>query len=251
MSREWYYAIDNRQLGPVSASDITSMLKRGQLNSQHRVWTRGMKAWGSIGSVAEFAVVAAESRPKPGAAEGQEHISDNPFAAPMTDIRTEHRRRGRIREYAGFWKRVVAMILDTVLLIMVNFAILFIATQVVNSRNFATVMAVSLAMNFGIQWLYFAGMESSTRQATLGKSAIGIKVTDMRGRPISFRRATGRLLAKLMFGLVGNVLVELDYVVVGAVFLVVGLIGYLMVAFTDEKRGLHDMLAGTLVVESD
>ena len=77
-------------------------------------------------------------------------------------------------------------------------------------------------------WLYFALMESSTRQATLGKMALDMKVTDDEGNRISFGRATGRYFAKILSALIL-------------------LIGFIMVAFTDRKRGLHDMIAGTLV----
>jgi len=77
-------------------------------------------------------------------------------------------------------------------------------------------------------WLYSAFMLSSSYQATLGKMIFGMKVTDLSGNRISFARATGRHFAKW----------------VSAAILFVG---FLMVAFTERKQGLHDMLAGTLV----
>jgi uncharacterized RDD family membrane protein YckC len=79
-------------------------------------------------------------------------------------------------------------------------------------------------------WLYFALMESSPRGATVGKMALGLRVVDVQGQRISFMRATGRFFAKFISGLIL-------------------MIGYLMVAFTDRKRGLHDIMAGTLVVK--
>jgi uncharacterized RDD family membrane protein YckC len=82
---------------------------------------------------------------------------------------------------------------------------------------------------FIIQMLYFAIMESSSKQATLGKMVLGIVVTDYEGRRISFGRALGRNLAKIISQ-------------------VILFIGYLMVAFTEKKQGLHDMIASTLVV---
>jgi Tfp pilus assembly major pilin PilA len=72
-------------------------------------------------------------------------------------------------------------------------------------------------------------MESSVQQATLGKMALGIRVTDGQGRRVSFGRATGRHFAKLLSGLIL-------------------LIGYLMAGFTVRKQALHDMIAGCLVV---
>ena len=77
--------------------------------------------------------------------------------------------------------------------------------------------------------LYFPVMESSGRQATFGKQICGLAVTDTHGRRISFGRAVGRYLAKILSALLLC-------------------IGFLMVAFTHRKRGLHDVIAGTLVV---
>jgi len=72
-------------------------------------------------------------------------------------------------------------------------------------------------------------MESSSRQATLGKMAVGIIVTDLEGNKISFGRATARHWAKVISGL--------------TLF-----IGYIMTGFTAKKQALHDMIAECLVV---
>jgi len=78
---------------------------------------------------------------------------------------------------------------------------------------------------------YFALMESSPYQATLGKMALGIKVTDYAGRRISFARAVGRYLGKII-----------SSIILG--------IGYLLAGFSAKKQALHDMIAGTLVVSA-
>ena len=80
-----------------------------------------------------------------------------------------------------------------------------------------------------ISWLYWSLMESSAKQATLGKMALGIKVTDLNGNRIGFGKATGRFFGKILSGII------LD-------------IGFIMAGFTEKKQGLHDMIAGTLVV---
>jgi uncharacterized RDD family membrane protein YckC len=72
-------------------------------------------------------------------------------------------------------------------------------------------------------------MESSSKQATLGKMALGIIVTDLEGQRISFGKATGRHFSKIVSGIILY-------------------IGFIMVAFTEKKQGLHDMMAGCLVV---
>jgi uncharacterized RDD family membrane protein YckC len=80
-----------------------------------------------------------------------------------------------------------------------------------------------------LQWLYFAGMESSERQATFGKSVMSLRVTNAEGQRISFGHATGRFFAKIVSGMVP-----------------LG-IGYIMAGFTERKQALHDLIAGTLV----
>ncbi len=86
-------------------------------------------------------------------------------------------------------------------------------------------------LRMGASWLYESLMESSSYQATLGKMIFGMKVTDLYGNRISFGRATGRHFAKI----------------ISAVILFVG---FIMVGFTDRKQGLHDMIAGTLVLKN-
>jgi len=80
-----------------------------------------------------------------------------------------------------------------------------------------------------LNWLYYALLESSAWQATLGKKALGLEVTDMQGMRISFGRATGRFFAKIISS-------------------IILFIGFIMAGFTEKKQALHDMIAGTLVI---
>jgi uncharacterized RDD family membrane protein YckC len=81
-----------------------------------------------------------------------------------------------------------------------------------------------------MMWLYYAWMESSRYQGTLGKMALGLIVTDLEGRPVTFARASGRYFAKIITG-----------------FIPLG-IGYAMAGFTEKKQALHDIIAGCLVL---
>jgi uncharacterized RDD family membrane protein YckC len=165
--------------------------------------------------------------------------------------------------YAGFWLRLSAYSIDGVILgipfmiLLIIVAFFFGEFGLIRRRNplderVATVsvgswhgtfvhggsIPVSLFLAFlfgmiffvGLQWLYFAGMESSERQATFGKSLTSLKVTDLDGRRITFKRATGRFFAKLITGMIPLA------------------IGYIMAGFTAKKQALHDMIAGTLVL---
>ena len=83
-------------------------------------------------------------------------------------------------------------------------------------------------IDFMLNWLYYTALESSTRQATLGKMAMGIVVTDMDGKRISFGRANARFWSKILSGLFFS-------------------IGYIIAGFTERKQALHDLIAATLV----
>jgi uncharacterized RDD family membrane protein YckC len=82
-----------------------------------------------------------------------------------------------------------------------------------------------------IAWLYYALLESSSKQATVGKMALALVVTDLQGRRISFGRATGRHFSKIISG-------------------AILMIGFIMAGVTARKQALHDMIAGTLVLVS-
>ena len=159
--------------------------------------------------------------------------------------------------YAGFWRRLCAHIIDMVLLVFVltmvdvvvavvfhvQFGAVGSTTTSIPGQGFhhpprldppvtAAAMIAGLSMYlFGVivSWLYYAGMESSAMQATLGKNMLGIRVVDEDGRRIGFLRATGRYYLKIFSSLI-----------------LFG--GFIMIAFTDRKQALHDKMASTLVV---
>ena len=147
-----------------------------------------------------------------------------------------------VRQYGGFWIRVVASIIDGAVTNIVTipiFVVLFggyFAThhpqdgQPPDAGFFVLVALVVLFIMVGV-WLYDALMTSSSKQGTLGKMVMRLKVTDMNGGRISFGRATGRHFAKVFLS-------------------GIMMIGYIMAAFTDRKQALHDMVAGTLVRRS-
>lgn len=140
--------------------------------------------------------------------------------------------------YAGFWRRLGALLIDSVILVVFDFTLIGIlaASSASTSVQEAVLLSRRLAGNdlllYGIGWLYYSIFESSSRQATPGKLVFGIAVTDTEGNRISFGRATGRYLAKNL----------------SAISL---LIGYLMAGFTKRKQALHDLIAGTLVIRKE
>jgi len=133
---------------------------------------------------------------------------------------------------AGFWIRALAYVIDAIVMLPVTWTLERIM-QVDPGAPLtpATIPAFMAAACFqGIAWLvYCALLESGEWQGTVGKLALGLRVTDQEGRRISILRATLRHVAKY-----------LSLILLG--------IGFLMIAFQEQKRGLHDLIAGTRVI---
>jgi uncharacterized RDD family membrane protein YckC len=141
--------------------------------------------------------------------------------------------------YAGFWRRFWALVIDTIILSLVLAAVavpvmlwsgISLDSDVTDLTEWTDrAGAIAYAADLVLWLLYYALMESSPLQATLGKMALSIRVTDTAGQRISFLRALGRNLAKIISG-------------------AILLIGYIMAAFTERKQALHDIIAQCLVV---
>jgi uncharacterized RDD family membrane protein YckC len=144
---------------------------------------------------------------------------------------------GAPTSYGGFWIRLVAAIIDGIIVQAVVTPVVFIvglmigvAGAVATTGRGPGILAIWTGVAFGLfaSWLYEAAMESSSKQATLGKMVLGMRVTDLQGNRISFARATVRHFCKYISAMIM-------------------FIGYIMAGFTDRKQALHDMIAGTLV----
>jgi len=152
-------------------------------------------------------------------------------------------------KYAGFWKRVLAHLVDglVVWVCMLPIASVYrekagefanaIGPQTSPQNAIAALMVLMpitleyFAFCLIVGLLYYAGFESSNLQGTPGKLALGIKVIDTEGQRVSFARATGRHFSKIVSGMTL-------------------LIGYIMCAFTERRQCLHDMMAGCLVISA-
>ncbi len=151
-------------------------------------------------------------------------------------------KKGKRMEYAGFWKRLCALIVDNIIFRLLSYGIGFglgimigvyysaSLHRSVTPEDLAGFAPYFLILELVLWVLYFAGMNASERQGTLGKNAMGIIVTDTEGHRIGFGRAVARQFAWLL-----------------SVFTI--FIGFFMVLFTGKKQALHDLLCGTLVLK--
>ncbi|HKW87121.1 MAG TPA: RDD family protein [Candidatus Acidoferrales bacterium] len=185
--------------------------------------------------------------PAGAAAAGRTSSAAPPYVPPLAVATATDAPYPRLY-YAGFWLRFVAYLIDSVILsvgcgilvVIMIFATGFIGVLRRLPENptpeefFASGILVGIFMFIAgilpIVWIYYAWMESSSLQGTIGKMALGLVVTDMQCRRVSFARASGRFWSKLITNLIPL------------------WIGYIMAGFTAKKQALHDMIASCLVL---
>lgn len=167
-----------------------------------------------------------------------------PEAPPPAPVAYAPATAARPIGYAGFWLRFVAWFIDAIILWILSTFITLPLVAASGLRNmvlnhppqspeeliaFMGMFSKFIVLGIIIKWLYYALLESSAWQATIGKKTLGLEVTDLAGRRISFARATGRYFGKIISAMI--------------LF-----IGFIMAGFTAQKQALHDMMAGCLVM---
>ena len=157
---------------------------------------------------------------------------------------------------AGFWRRLAAWIVDGILVLAGFFIVgIFLWPELVETTTlvsevdgarletvrYAPTMLGAAVLGIAF-WAYVALQECGPAQATLGKRALGLRVTDLDGKRISLVTASLRSWPRWLPGILG-VIGVLDAIAAAA-----ALAACLAVAFTRRKQGLHDMIARCLVV---
>ena len=127
--------------------------------------------------------------------------------------------------YAGFWIRLLAYILDAIVLGAITYPLIRVLSSMGIGDSSSNILSIA------ISWMYFVVFESSEWMASPGKKVLGLIVTDEQGKKISIGRATRRYFAKIVSGLILG-------------------IGFIMIVFTARKQGLHDKIFHTLVLRT-
>tara|TARA_B100000963_G_C22576977_1_gene648913 strand:+ start:697 stop:1179 length:483 start_codon:yes stop_codon:yes gene_type:complete len=126
-----------------------------------------------------------------------------------------YKKLSKKHEYAGFWSRLAAGIIDLIILIFFGIILSFIFGPLI------------IILDFFISWLYFVVLQSSKKRSTFGMRACGIEIHDEQFRRLSFWRLTGRYFATWISA-------------------IIFFIGFLMIGFHPRKQGLHDLIARTI-----
>ncbi len=132
-------------------------------------------------------------------------------------------------QYAGFWVRFWAMVIDSIIWIPLMLLIyLKFTLDAFQMRAEAGLTFIYFLVSIITPWLYYALFEAGKWQATPGKRLLGVFVTDLNSKKITFGRASARYFSKFISSLILG-------------------IGYIIAGLTQNKQALHDMIASTLV----
>jgi uncharacterized RDD family membrane protein YckC len=205
---------DGREYGPVSLAELKTWIHDGRLVGQTHVWRSDQTTWLPAAQYQEL-------QPEIG------QVFSSP--APAADVESEP---------VGFWMRVVAYVIDYILLNAIFYLIWgpssFNFQPPPNINSYADLMPIlmpllkQMIVGMIVQMIYYVGMNGQFG-ATVGKLVIGARIVRLDGSRIGFGLAFLRWLATILSGLTCG-------------------IGYLIVAFREDKRALHDLIVGTQVI---
>lgn len=253
----WFYAVGSEKVGPVTEQDIEMLAQNGTITPNTYVWNDLIAKWVLYGELkAGKAERGGAPRQAAAPAAAQSVCAECGRTFPVDNMVRYGRQTvcasckpaffQKVKEgaslpnsfvYAGFWTRFGAKFIDSIVLYVINMAISFVLTgSMVASaqpgQNIAAVLGPMMAI-MGLQVAFAAAYSVffvGKFAATPGKMALGIKIITPDGGRVGYGRALGRHFAEI-----------LSSIILG--------IGYLMAAFDQEKRALHDRICTTRVVK--
>lgn len=240
----WYYARGEEQIGPVEEGAFRILVDQRIVGPSTLVWREGMPSWVSYqeiaGTVTDWGTPCSECG-RPHLVEELLSFEGKRVCASCKDIFFQKLREGNIEPtsmvYAGIGKRFVALIVDSILVGMVSVPIVigivvFLARTPNEPPSEEAAMLGMFALMGGIgAWVMFYMTWFVGRfGATPGKMLLGIKIVRSDGSPVSYLRAFARFWAHQLSA---NIMY----------------IGFIIALFDEQRRGLHDHICDTRVIE--
>jgi len=247
---DWYYVRGEERVGPIGEAEFQALAESGVVNASTLVWNADMTDWRPFGELGTPTLASA------GAGDidmGAHLCAECGLSFPSDEMvrfqdmwvcaRCKPVFFQRLREggelptqlrYAGFWIRFVAKFIDGILVGVVNMFVMVVLGQSFDpgsapaSPLFFLSLTASSLFGFALQ-VGYATFFIGKFAATPGKMACGLKVVRTDGGTVSYWRAFGRYFGEMLSGLILY-------------------IGYIMAAFDEEKRALHDRICDTRVV---
>lgn len=216
--------------GPYQEEQVREWLRDGQLSPEDLGWYEGLADWQPL------SVLFPLDKPSP---------PPSPYGPPPIQPPVDR----PLFDYAGFWQRFGAWIIDLIILMIPSMIVMYVlggmeayrhllerlqtgADMSSAFRDYAAATESSSLASLFITFVYYTIFEASKWQATPGKLALRLRVTDLHGQRLSFGRSAARNVVRLL----------------AAVFGLIPVICYLAIAWTQRKQGLHDLWAGTYVL---
>lgn len=246
----WYYAEGDRQSGPVTEEQLLALASAGKVADDTYVWKEGMPEWKAFGEVRNGPLLSGAAAAPAGASAPA--TSDQAVCVecgrlfPESDMISYQGMKvcgnckpaffQKVQEgtatvalnYAGFWIRFGAVILDSILLFFGYFALMMIFMPAMMRGEDVAPNVIFTILTYAAYIFYYVFFHGKFG-ATPGKMAVAIKVVMPDGSKITYARAFGRMLGEFVNGFTFG-------------------IGYIIAAFDKEKRALHDYIANTRVV---
>ena len=237
----WYYASHGTQQGPASEEQLAQLVREGAVSGSTLIWQEGMADWLALSVVRPDLLANSNAAPQIGGAA---------IDPAQKDLVVQQMREGLTPStpgnlnYAGFWIRLVAKFIDGMILAVPLIGLFLILipsafqmdvgqsteptpeqlTKMIVNQLLMSFVQIALSVSYNAITIAKWG-------ATLGKMAVGLKVVDAEGNPISTGKSWGRAFADILSGMVCW-------------------IGYIIIAFDEQKRGLHDHICNTRVIKT-
>lgn len=241
--KKYNYLLDGKQFGPVSFDELVNL----ELGDDALVWFEGLTWWKEIREIEELhhLIIAEKTKKLDSENKGLNNISVNfeTFSNSEKPLFEADRLSIRSELYASIWERLIAGIIDILIVSIISeiFTVLltgddfsFDPYQTYNYYDNTKKDDFFSIFFLVFSWLYFTVSESSKSQATFGKQIFGIYVADINGNQINSWKATSRIIAKILL-------------IIFPFF--TGFIGFIIAIFTKRRQGLYDFISGTVVLK--
>jgi uncharacterized RDD family membrane protein YckC len=242
----WYYLENGQQRGPLSEEEFEDSVRSGKITQDTLVWNEGMTGWKpfgtekSGGSAQPPVIIRRHECIECGRSFSEDDLiryGESWVCASCKPLFLQKLKEGArmpgTMVYGGFWIRAVAKIIDSLIQGVFGILLVLVFLPFIDFKGGSdtTGMVIWLGLQGGgvLFALAYSVFFLGKYGATPGKMAVGLKVVTSDGDPIDYKRATARYFAEILSGLICYV-------------------GYIMVAFDEERRALHDRLCDTRVI---
>ena len=246
----WYYADEGVQVGPLTESEFEDLVRIGKVTNETVVWRDGLNQWqpyGELRTKSSAPVSPSFSRtPVAPCAECRREFpqdeliryQDSWICTTCKPIFFQRLREGipspGAMNFAGFWIRFGAKLIDGVIIWVVQMAAMLLFGPMLGLNFFSSEPPTNFSFLILYPFLFAASIFYSVwfvgkYGATPGKLALGLKIVTSSGEPVTYMKALARFFAEMVSAIICYV-------------------GYIMAAFDEQKKSLHDQICDTRVI---